>query len=289
MRFAAVSALLLSSTLAFAADGKSEVPLWANGAPGSEGMTAKEIVEAPNASHDYLKVWSIHNPSLTVYLPPADKATGAAVIIAPGGGHAFLAIDIEGYNVAKYLNSVGVAAFVLKYRLAREEGSKYKVDVDAYADGQRAIRLVRSRAAEWHVNPARVGIMGFSAGGEVAVLVSTRFDAGKPDAADPVERLSSRPDYQVLIYPGIRANTVKVNKDTPKTFMLCADNDKGPSTALSQLYPMLKEAGVSVEIHVYASGGHGFGIRETPHNNPVAVSWQVRFSDWMADQGLLKP
>jgi endo-1,4-beta-xylanase len=289
MRLAAVCVSLIGATLALAADGKPEVPLWAKGAPGSEGMTAKEIVEAPNASHDYLKVWSIHNPSLTVYLPAKEKATGAAVIIAPGGGHAFLAIDIEGYNVARYLNSVGVAAFVLKYRLAREEGSKYKVEVDALADGQRAIRLVRSRAAEWHVNPARVGIMGFSAGGEVAALVSTRFDSGKPDAADPVERLSSRPDYQVLIYPGIRADTLTVTKDTPKTFMLCADNDRGPSTALATLYPMLKQAGVSTEVHVYASGGHGFGIRETPKQNPVATSWQVRFSDWMADQGLLKP
>jgi endo-1,4-beta-xylanase len=288
MRGIAVCTLLALPALMFGADEKPEIPLWANGAPGSEGMTAKEVVEAPNASHDYLKVWSIHNPSLTVYLPPKEKASGAAVIIAPGGGHSFLAIDIEGYNVAKYLNSIGVAGFVLKYRLAREPGSKYKVDVDALADALRAIRLVRSRAPEWRVDPTRVGIMGFSAGGEVAVLAATRFDAGKPDAADPIDRLSSRPDYQMLIYPGIRAENYTVSKDTPKAFLLCADNDRGPSTALGTLYPMLKKAGVPTEVHIYATGGHGFGIRETPKPTPVATSWYLRLADWMDDQGLLK-
>jgi len=276
------------SGLAWAAEGMPEVPLWTAGAPGSEGMTAKEIVEAPNSSHDYLKVWSIHNPSLTVFLPPREKATGAAVIIAPGGAHSFLAIDIEGYNVARYLNSIGVAGFVLKYRLAREPGSKYKVDVDALADARRAIRLVRSRAEEWHVNPSRVAIMGFSAGGEVAALASTRFEPANPSAADPLDRPSSRPDYQILIYPGIRAENFTVTADTPKTFLLCADNDRGPSNALATLYPMLKKAGVQTEIHVYASGGHGFGIREKPNRpTPVATSWYLRLGDWMADQGLL--
>ena len=290
MKSCTIALLSVFSICAWGAEGaKSEVPLWDKGAPGSEKMTASEIVEAPNASHDYLKVWSIHKPSLTVYLPPADKATGAAVIVAPGGGHQFLAIDIEGYNVAEYLNSMGIAAFVLKYRLARETGSTYKVDGEALADTQRAIRMVRARASEWHVNPARVGIMGFSAGGELAALSSTRFDAGNPDAADAIDKLSSRPDYQILIYPGIRANTLTVSKETPKTFLLCADDDKGPSNALATLYPMLKQAGVSTEIHVYASGGHGFGIRKSPRAHPVMSTWQMRLTDWMNDQGFLKP
>ena len=129
---------------------------------------------------------------------------------------------------------------------------------DAFANGwsQRAIRLIRSRAEEWRVNPARVGIMGFSAGGEVAALAATRFDAGKPDAADPIDRLSSRPDFDALIYPGIRANNYTIPKDTPVTFMLCADNDRGPSNAIAGLYPMLKAAGIQTEVHVYATGGN---------------------------------
>jgi acetyl esterase/lipase len=219
---------------------------------------------------------------LTAFLPPVDKATGAAMIIAPGGGHQFLNFDQEGTYVAEYLNSIGVAGFVLKYRLAREAGSTYSVEGNALADAQRAIRLVRSRAGEWRVNPDRVGIMGFSAGGEVAALAATRFDAGKADAADEIDRLSSRPNFDALIYPGIRADGYTIPKDMPVTFMLCADNDKGPSTALSVLYPKLKAAGVQTEVHVYAIGGHGFGINpNTKSTAPVATTWQLRLGDWL--------
>jgi endo-1,4-beta-xylanase len=209
------------------------------------------------------------------------------MVIAPGGGHQFLNFDQEGTYVAAYLNSIGVAGFVLKYRLAREPGSTYKIEEHALADAQRAIRLIRSRAEEWHVNPARVGVMGFSAGGEVAALASTRFDAGKSDAADPIDRLSSRPDFDALIYPGIRAENYTIPKDMPVTFMLCADNDKGPSTALAGLYPMLKAAGIKTEVHVYASGGHGFGINPNTKNpSPVATTWQLRLGDWLKDIGM---
>jgi endo-1,4-beta-xylanase len=267
----------------------TEIRLWPNGAPGSAGKTAAEVVEPPNQDHGYLKVTGVHQPSLTVYLPPAGKASGAAMIIAPGGGHAFLNFDQEGTYVAAYLNSIGVAAFVLKYRLAREPGSTYKVEEHALADAQRAIRLLRARAAEWNLNPSRIGIMGFSAGGEVAALAATRFDAGKPDAADPVDRQSSRPDFDALIYPGIRANTYTIPKDMPVTFMLCADNDRGPSTALSALYPMLKAAGIQTEVHVYATGGHGFGINPNTKNpSPAATSWQLRLGDWLKQIGMLQ-
>lgn len=246
----AVCVSLMLSGLALAAD-RPEIPLWSNGAPGSEGKMAKEIDEPPNKDHGYLKVTSVHNPSITVFLPPRETATGAAMVIAPGGGHQFLNFDQEGTYVAAYLNSIGVAGFVLKYRLAREPGSTYKIEEHALADAQRAIRLIRSRAEEWHVNPGRVGIMGFSAGGEVTALASTRFDAGKPESADPIEHLSSRPDFDVLIYPGIRAENYTIPKDMPVTFMLCADNDRGPSAALAGLYPKLKAAGIKTEVHVY--------------------------------------
>jgi endo-1,4-beta-xylanase len=286
MRATLLPLLLCGVSLAAAS---TEIRLWTNGAPGSEGKTASEVVEAPNKDHGYLKVTSVHQPSLTAFLPPAEKANGTAMIIAPGGGHAFLNFDQEGTYVAEYLNSIGVAAFVLKYRLAREPGSTYKIEEHAFADGQRAIRLLRSRAAEFQLNPARIGIMGFSAGGEVAALAATRFDTGKPDAADPVDRQSSRPDFDALIYPGIRANTYTIPKDMPVTFLLCADNDRGPSTALSALYPMLKAAGIQTEVHVYATGGHGFGINPNTRNpSPVATTWQLRLGDWLKQIGMLK-
>jgi len=280
--------VLVLCCAARAAD-RPEVLLWEHGAPGSEGKTAQEIDEPPNQSHGYVKVTQVHRPSITVFLPAQDRATGAAMVIAPGGGHQFLNFDQEGTYVAEYLNSIGVAGFVLKYRLAREPGSTYKVETDALGDAQRALRLVRSRAAEWHVDPARVGIMGFSAGGEVAALAATRFDAGKPDAADPVDRLSSRPDFDALIYPGIRAENYNIPKDMPVTFMLCADNDRGPSAALAGLYPKLKAAGIQTELHVYATGGHGFGINPNTRNpSPVATTWYLRLGDWLRDIQVLK-
>ncbi len=262
------------------------MPLWPNGAPGSEALAGKkEVITVPAKPGDSLKVSSIHNPSLAIYLPSKEKATGAAMIIAPGGGHRFLSIDTEGTNVAEWLNSIGVAAFVLKYRLAREPDSLYKIDEHPFADVQRAVRLVRAHSQEWNVNPAKLGVIGFSAGGEVAVLASTRYDAGQASAADPIERQSSKPDYQILIYPGIRAENVVVTKDTPPTFMLCADNDRGPSLAIPNLYLALKKAGVPTELHIYNSGGHGFGYR--PGAVPVIRStWVLRLQDWMSDVGM---
>ena len=280
--------LLLAVTASvFAATPGAEILLWPDGAPGSEALRGKkEIVTGPGAGQDNVRVSGIHNPSILVYPPTKEHATGAAMIIAPGGGHRFLSLDTEGINVAKHLNGIGVAAFVLKYRLAREEGSPYKVD-DAMADAQRAIRTVRARAAEWNVNPAKIGIMGFSAGGEVAVLASTNFDYAKPDLSDAIEKQSSRPDYQVLIYPGVRVENITIGKETPPTFMLCADNDKGPSLALSGLYPALKQAGVPVEMHIYNSGGHGFGLRPNPAKPTVInKTWILRVEDWMADIGM---
>lgn len=209
------------------------------------------------------------------------------MIVAPGGGHRFLSIDTEGTNVAAWLNSQGVAAFVLKYRLAREEGSPYEVEIHALADAQRSIRIVRARAGEWGVNSTKVGIMGFSAGGEVAALASTRYDKGDPSAANPVDQQSSRPDYQILIYPGVRPETIEVTKDTPPTFLLCADNDKGPAASIPAIYLALKKAGVPAEMHIYASGGHGFGLRpQDSRANIIYSTWFLRLGEWMKDVGM---
>jgi acetyl esterase/lipase len=251
--------------------------LWPNVAPGSEGKTANETVRV-NESGEHV-VSSIHRPSITPYLPSKDKATGAAVIIAPGGGHRELWVDHEGYRVAAWLSDHGVAAFVLKYRLARENGSTYTVEGTALADIQRAVRLVRSRAAVWSIDPERIGVMGFSAGGELAALASTRYDAGSPDAADPVERQSSRPAFQALLYPAI-PHDMRLSKQTPPAFLACGEDDRADiSQGLPQLYLSLKQAGVSAELHVFAHTGHGFGIRTT--NRPPVSDWPQLFLEWL--------
>src|SRR5688572_3114703 len=163
-----------------AADRPAEIPLWPGVAPGSEGKPAKEVVTT-SASGE-LSVAGIHNPSITPYLPAKDKATGLAILVIPGGGHRVLAITHEGYNVAEWLRDRGIAAFVLKHRLAREAESTYKIDVESYADTKRAMRLIRSRAQEWNIDPGRLGAMGFSAGGELVWLASSRPDAGDQTA-----------------------------------------------------------------------------------------------------------
>jgi endo-1,4-beta-xylanase len=232
-------------------------------------------------------VTNVHNPYVTVFLPAKDKATGAAVVIAPGGGHRELWVMHEGEHVARWLSEQGVAAFVLRYRLGREKDSKYKIAEHALQDGQRAVRLVRSRAKEWGVNPSRVGIMGFSAGGEVAALVCRHPDKGREGADDPVERQSCRPDFQALIYSGpqgiFRQN---ITKDTPPTFILVGDDDNAVRW-LVEHYQALKKAGVSSELHVYAKTPHGFGSRPNQTSRPVNA-WPQRFLDFLSVQGMLK-
>ncbi|MEO8076891.1 MAG: alpha/beta hydrolase, partial [Acidobacteriota bacterium] len=182
-----------------AADRPAEIPLWPDGAPGSQGKPMKEVVTT-SASGE-LSVAGIHHPSVTPYLPAPDKATGLAILVIPGGGHRVLSITHEGYNVAESLRDHGIAAFVLKHRLAREADSTYKIEVESFADTERAVRLIRSRAAEWGIDPNRIGAIGFSAGGELVSMLSTRSDAGNPTAADPLARQSSKLTFQALIYP----------------------------------------------------------------------------------------
>lgn len=281
--FAPLAVILVTSINLFAGD-PPEIPLWPNGAPGSEGRTAKEMVE--KSASGERKVWSIHQPSLTPYLPARDKATGAAVIIAPGGAHRFLCVDHEGYNVAQWLSGRGIAAFVLKNRLAKETNSTYRIEVEALADTQRAVRLVRSRAKEWGVNPQSVGVMGFSAGGELAALISARFDTGKLDATDLVERASCKPDFQALIYPG-RSNDIQPAREQPPVFLTCGYNDRQDiSEGLAELYLRYKRAGVPAELHIYSAAGHGFGLRDT--SKGAVAGWPARFVDWLGDRGFLK-
>jgi endo-1,4-beta-xylanase len=280
----ALLTLLLAPATVLSANQAKEIPLWPNGAPGSEGKTGPESARVTENGERVVS--NVHQPSITPYIPPKDKATGAAVIIAPGGGHRELWTDHEGHNVARYLSARGVAAFVLKYRLAREANSTYTVDDHALADMRRAIRLVRGRASEWNINTSRVGVMGFSAGGELAALASMRFDGGNKDSADAVERESSKPDFQALIYPGSSRRFVPT-ADSPPVFIVCGYGDRPDiSQGMAEVYLKFKQVGVPAELHIYAGAGHGFGMRD--NNTKAAGKWPARFEEWLSDLGFLQ-
>jgi acetyl esterase/lipase len=274
---------LLGSLTAFAADPQI-VYLWPGGAPGSSGKTEEMAIrKEPNRGERVVS--KVHRPSLTVYLPSKETNTGAAVVIAPGGGHRELWSDHEGHNVAKWLAARGVAGAVLLYRLAREQGSTYAIEGHSLDDTKRAIRTVRHRAAGWGVNPDRIGVMGFSAGGELAALAAVRYDAGDPSAADPIDRLSSKPAFQALVYPAIPRD-MKLDQETPPAWLLCGENDRvNISQGLPELYLAMKKAGVSAELHVYAGVGHGFGSR--PDATGAIAAWPQRFHEWLDKRGLL--
>ena len=258
------------------------VPLWPQGAPGSESRAAEpEKVEGAN-------VCNIHNPTLTPYVPEAGKATGTGVIICPGGGHSKLCLGHEGYALAEWFRERGIAAFVLKYRLAREKGSTYTIQDHAMADARRALRLIRSRAADWQVKPDRLGILGFSAGGELAAFAAMKSDPGQKDAADPIERESCRPDFQALIYPGT-SGLFSAEKGMPPLFIAAGYSDRPDiSEGMATLYLKYKAAGVKAEMHLYANAGHGFGYK--PDAKPSAAArWPQRLVEWLEDSALLTP
>ena len=265
-----------------------EIPLWEGQAPGAQGTDDAD------------------KPSLTVYRA-ARGGTGTAVVVAPGGGYGALAMDHEGRQVAAYFNAMGVAAFVLKYRL----GPKYRHPVEL-GDAQRAMRLARSRAAEFGVNPARIGLMGFSAGGHLAATAATRFDAGNAAATDPVDRASSRPDFLILGYPVITfetgvthagsvrnllgenpdpklielmSNELHVTPQTPPTFLFHTNADTGviPENSI-RFYMALRKAKVPAEMHIFENGPHGVGLAL---GDPALNAWPVLLTNWLRGRGLL--
>jgi acetyl esterase/lipase len=292
-----ISLFLLTASSLAVAEEKAPSPLvgpivhlWPNGAPGAVGDEERD------------------RPSVSVYLAPAEKANGAAVVVCPGGGYGFLAVDHEGHQVAEWLNHLGVSAFVLQYRIApRYHHPAPMLDV------QRAIRTVRARAAEWKIDPARIGVWGFSAGGHLASTALTHFDDGKPDATDPVERVSCRPDFGVLVYPVIvfgkpytHAGSMKnlladgvndpklmeemssekqVTARTPPCFLVHTGGDTGvPAENSIDFYLALRKAGVPAELHIYEKGEHGFGLGGS---DPVLSTWPDRLAAWMNGRGLL--
>lgn len=283
-------AMMLVAPLPARADSKTEL-LWPAGAPGAKGETEND------------------KPALTISLPPAEKSTGAAVVICPGGGYGGLAIGYEGHDIGKWLNDHGVAAFVLKYR-HRGTGYGHPAPLD---DAQRAIRTVRARAAEFGVDPKKIGILGFSAGGHLASSAGTHFDAGKSAAEDPIERVSCRPDFLILCYPvisftaptthaGSRKNLLgdqpdpklveyysselQVTPETPPTFLWHTDADTGVPPENSVLfYLALRKAKVPADLHIYEQGRHGLGLAAGAVG---AERWPEQCLAWMRGRGLLE-
>ncbi len=286
-----LTALLVTTPLVAQRGGKppERIKLWSGDAPGAIGQQDEDI------------------PTLDLYLVPIERAVGTAVVVCPGGGYRALAMDHEGEQIARWWNSLGVSAFVLKYRL----GPKYHHPVEL-GDAQRALRWVRSRAEQYGVQPDRIGIMGFSAGGHLASSAATLFDKGQAAAADPIDRLSSRPDFAVLVYPVISMTTeyvhqgsknnllgenpdpalaehlsteLQVTPETPPVFLFHTNEDTTVPAENSVLfYLALRRAKVPAELHIYERGSHGVGLA---WSDAVLSSWPARLADWMRIRGLL--
>jgi len=252
------------------------VSLQAMGAP-NHNIPLWDVGQVPGAAGD----GPLDAPFLTVFSPRAGTANGGAVIVAPGGGNIMLMYGGEGADVAEVFNDWGVTAFVLTYRLAPRYDQAART-----ADGERALRLVRAHAVEWHLDPARIGLIGFSAGGSLGRGVAAASDAGVPQSPDPIERVSSRPDFLALIYGAGRATPGESLKDYPPTFLLSAAADQAPSLANAQLFSELTQAGAIAELHVYQRGRHGFG---TGQGSPEFGDWMPRLEHFLRVAGFLPP
>ena len=274
-------ALILTAVWRLDAQEPQVIPLWPNGAPGFESRRNE-----PEQAKDYW-VRNIHNPSVTVFPAPKERANGAAVLIVPGGGHRELVFKAEGVEPAKYLNDLGVTCFVLKHRLARETNSPYSLQVHPRQDAQRAIRVIRSRASEWNLDTNRIGALGFSAGGEVVAMLVYSASAVDPNAPDPTDRMNCRADFQVSIYPGpLGIPAGPLPDDVPPAFFLVANDDNshvGPVLGQLEKYRQAKRP---VEVHLYARGGHGFNLGNRSKLTSIKT-WPQRMADWLGDSGFL--
>lgn len=272
--------MMLACLQASAQQTGPSIPLWPNGAPGSESRRA----EPETVRDTYIS--NVHAPSLTVVPADPRHANGAAVIVVPGGGHRILVWMNEGVHAAKALNRFGVTAFVLKYRLARDPGSNYSIEGDGAADLRRAVRWVRANAAQYGVDPKRIGVMGFSAGGELVSLVAD--NPAPPAGTDALDKVSARPDFQVLIYPGPLGVPAKAVQSAPPAFIVAGSLDKCCAPPAIGLYQQLTAAGVSAELHMYADTDHAFNMAQRSERVSIA-HWPDRLADWLSDGGWLVP
>ena len=275
-----------------AADAPLVLDLWPGNVPGEDKVPGEvasigdEKIEGEKGSR---RISNVSRPTITVYRPAKDKQSDVAVIIAPGGGYNILAWDHEGEDVAAWLNSLGVTGVLLKYRVPkRDEHPKHPLQ-----DAQRALGLVRSKAKEWDLDDKKIGLLGFSAGGHLTAVAATNYDQRAYDAIDAADKLSCRPDFAVMIYAGGIVSRgaselipdVKVTKDSPPTFLVHCSDDRGSAEQSALMYLALKRAGVPAELHIYSTGGHGFGLR--PNKGPVS-DWPKRCEDWLRTQGVLQ-
>jgi acetyl esterase/lipase len=281
---------------ALAAGASEPMALWPNGAPGEKGdIGAERDMTKPSdnlvAGKAVARIGNVTVPTLTVYSPAPEKDTGAAVVVCPGGGYSILALDLEGTEVCQWLNSAGVTGVLLKYRVPARKGlERYAAPLQ---DAQRALGLVRYHAAEWHIDPKRIGILGFSAGGHLAAVASTRYDTRTYESVDQADQVSCRPDFTILIYPAylVRqtgpelAPELNVTSNTPPAFLVQTEDDGVHVENCLYYYLALKNAHVPAEMHLFANGGHGYGLRES---GKAVTSWPKRAEEWMRARGILE-
>lgn len=266
--------VLIFCNLVFSQQEGLKISLWENGAPGFENLKNE-----PEQAQDWW-VRNIHNPSITAYFP--EKPNGLAVLICPGGGHENLVFNSEGKDAAAFLNSIGITAFVLKYRLARTKDSPYKLETHIKQDAERAMRLIRSKAAEYKIDVNRIGAMGFSAGGEVVALIAYNSKNSVKNASDAIDKLDAQPNFQILVYPGPLFIPKEIKADAPPAFLVAANDDSCCSVPIVELLNGYRKANVPVEMHLYSKGGHAFNMGKRAKTNSLKT-WSQRLADWFED------
>ena len=272
------------------------IALWPGDAPGEVKGEVGEEGPKPNrpGSKKIIRLGNVTKPTIALFPAPKEKATGAAVVVCPGGGYSILAYDLEGTEVCEWLNSIGVTGILLKYRVPRRKNRpKHEAPLQ---DAQRAMGIARSKAKAWGIDPKRIGILGFSAGGHLTASTLTNYGKRTYERIDAADDLPSRPDFGILIYPAYLVDNetksklepeIRVTKDTPPCFFAHAGDDRIPAEGSVQMYLALRRAGVKGnELHIYPKGGHGYGLR--PSDHPV-VTWPARTGAWMKAMGWLKP
>jgi acetyl esterase/lipase len=296
MRFQPLLSWLLvvcATGLCLGQDEKPVIKLWPEGLPEGSKQYSAEAAKELRAKTTPERIAFVDDPTLTVYRAPEEKANGAAVVVCPGGGYHILAWPKEGLEIAEWFNSFGVTAAVLEYRVPRRDPDQ--PHVEPLQDAQRAIRVVRHRAKDWKVDPARIGILGFSAGGHLTVMAGLHWGRKTYGKVDEADELSCRPDFVIPIYAAYLGSKddetrldplVKVTAETPPMFLAVTWDDKWRGLHSALLFAELKKAGVPAELHIYSKGGHGYGIR--PSDNPVCT-WHRRCEEWMKASGLCGP